>query len=197
MGAGVDGILLAGGCSCRAGVFKMEAIVGGKPLLLWGLEAMAAACARVLVVAGSGADKVKMLVAGRAGAEVIVNEGFAAGMLTSVQAGARFVRAARFFVLPGDMPLVRPATFRKLLEHQGDIVVAACNGRRGHPVLLAGALIPGILAEPPGSSLGAFLRRRESIAVETDDPGVLADLDWREDFAKLDAALRGAERGKP
>lgn len=188
--APTDGVLLAGGCSCRAGVFKMEAQVGGKPLLLWGLEAMAAACGRVIVVAGSGAEKVEKLVAGRPGVELVFNENFAAGMLSSVQAGVRRVRSARFFLMPGDMPLVRTAVFLKLLESAEDIVVPTCDGRRGHPVLLASALIPGIMAEPLASNLGAFLRRHESTVVETGDAGVLADLDLSGDFDKIDALLR-------
>jgi len=190
MAGAVDGVLLAGGCSCRAGTFKMTAEVGGKPLLLWGLEAMAAACGRVIVVAGSEAKKIATLVAGRPGVELVVNEHFAEGMLSSVQAGAARVRTPRFFLLPGDMPLVGTGVFRELLGRAADVVVPACNGRRGHPVLLARSLVPGILAEPPGSSLGAFLRRRESVVVETGDPGVLADLDLGEDFETIDARLR-------
>jgi molybdenum cofactor cytidylyltransferase len=197
MAPGVDGVLLAGGCSCRAGVFKMEALVGGKPLLLWGLEAMASACGRVIVVAGRDAEKIAALVAGRPGVELVINERYAEGMLSSVQAGVARVRSPRFFLLPGDMPLVQAAVFSELLPHAADVVVPACNGRRGHPVLISSRLLPGILAEPPGSSLGAFLRRRESVVVETGDAGVLADLDLAEDFEKIDALLRGAKRGQP
>ena len=190
MAGWVDGILLAGGCSCRAGVFKMEARVGGKPLLHWGLEAMAAACERVIVVAGCEAQKIAALVAGRPGVELVVNEQYAQGMLTSVQAGVARVRAPRFFLLPGDMPLVRAAVFRELLRHAADIVVPACAGRRGHPVLLAGSLAAAIMAEPPGSSLGAFIRRQGCETVEVDDPGILSDLDLAGDLKKIDAMLR-------
>jgi molybdenum cofactor cytidylyltransferase len=190
MAEAVDGVLLAGGCSCRAGTFKMTAEVGGKPLLQWGLESMAAACGRVIVVAGSGAERIAGLVAGRAGVELVLNARFADGMLSSVQAGAALVRTPRFFLLPGDMPLVRAGVYRELLGHAADVVVPACSGRRGHPVLLARSLVPGILAEPPGSSLGAFLRRLEIVVVETGDPGVLADLDFGEDFEMIDARLR-------
>ncbi|MCU0276045.1 MAG: nucleotidyltransferase family protein [Acidobacteria bacterium] len=197
MAAGVDGVLLAGGCSCRAGAFKMAAEVGGRPLLSWGLEAMVAACARVIVVAGAQAENVRRLVSGVAGAELVVNEDWETGMLSSVQAGVRWVRSARFFLLPGDMPLVRSEIFAALLAHAEDVVIPACAGRRGHPVLLASALIPGILAEPPGSSLGAFLRRRQCTVVETGDPGVLADLDFREEFAKMDARLRAEKWRQP
>lgn len=172
----------------------MEALVGGKPLLHWGLEAMAAACERVIVVAGFAAPKIAALVAGRPGVELVVNERYAQGMLTSVQAGVARVSAPRFFLLPGDMPLVRAAVFRELLRHEDDIVVPACAGRRGHPVLLAGALAAAIMAEPPGSSLGALIRRHGSRTVEVDDPGILADLDRADDLERIDAALRARSR---
>ncbi len=145
---------------------------------------MAAVCARVIVVTGSEGGKGGGLVAGVQGVELVFNENFAAGMLSSVQAGVRRVRTMRFFLLPGDMPLVRPAVLRRLLETEDDdIVVPACDGRRGHPVLLSSRLIPDIIAEPPGSSLGAFLRRRGTV-VEVDDVGVLADLDTRGRFGQ-------------
>jgi len=194
MAATVDGILLAGGCSCRAGVFKMETMVGGKPLLLWGLEAMAAACDRVIVVAGCDADKIAGLVAGLARVEVAVNERYAQGMLSSVQVGAARVRARRFFLLPGDMPLVRAAVFCELLRHEAEIVIPTCSGRRGHPVLLAASLLAAIRDEPPDSNLGALIRRRGSMTVEVGDPGILADLDLPGDIAALDALLRLKER---
>lgn len=189
MEAAVDGILLAGGCSCRAGVFKMARQVGGRHLLLWGLETLAAVCSRVIVVAGSEAHKVAALVAGIPGVELERNRDYALGMLTSVQAGARRVRGGRFFVLPGDMPLVRPQTLAKLLAARGDVVVPACGGRRGHPVLLAATRVPEILAEPPGSSLGNVIRRLGAVVVEVDDPGVLADVDTPADLARADADL--------
>jgi molybdenum cofactor cytidylyltransferase len=194
MAAAVDGVLLAAGSSHRAGVFKMEAELAGKPLLLWGLEAMAGVCRRVIVVAGDQAGRVERLLAGRRGVELVVNERFASGMLSSVQAGARAVRAPRFFLLPGDMPLVRTGVFRRLLESSGDIAVPACAGRRGHPVLLSSRLIAALLAEPADSSLERFIRGRGSETVETGDPGILSDLDDGGDMKKMDALLRAGGR---
>jgi molybdenum cofactor cytidylyltransferase len=194
MDSGVDGVLLAAGRSSRAGAFKMEMELAGRPLLAWSLEAMAAVCRRVIVVAGSQAEKIFRLLQGRVGVEVAVNENFAGGMLTSVQTGIRLVRAPRFFLLPGDMPLVRVAVYQKLLASRAEIVVPVCRGRRGHPVLLASRLIPELLAEPLSSSLGRFIGRRGFAAVEVDDPGIFTDLDNGNDKIKIDALLR-AESG--
>ena len=194
MSPSADGVLLAAGCSSRAGFFKMEAELAGKPLLLWSLEAMTAVCGRVIVVAGAGAGKVERLVAGRPGVELVVNDKFSSGMLSSVQAGVRRVRAPRFFLLPGDMPLVGAAVYRGLLKSDADIVVPVCGGRRGHPVLISSRLVPAILAEPAASSLGRFIRRRGSEAVDVEDPAILADLDEPRDLKKISALLRDLER---
>lgn len=121
---------------------------------------------------------------------MVVNENFAAGMLTSIQAGIRLVRADRFFLLPGDMPLVRAGVYEKLLAARGEIVVPACRGRRGHPVLLDGRLVPALLAEPPDSSLGRFICRRGSATAEVGDPGIFTDLDEPGDIGGIEALLR-------
>ena len=189
-----EGILLAAGRSRRAGTFKMEMELAGKPLLVWSLEAMAAVCERIIVVAGFAPEKIRRLVKNWPGIEVLVNENFAGGMLTSIQTGIRLVRAPRFFILPGDMPLINPPVYQKLLAVKAEIVVPLYQGRRGHPVLLAGSLIPKLLAEPLESSLGRFIMRRGSETVEVGDPGILADLDDMDDIKKTDALLRA--RGK-
>jgi len=192
----VDGILLAAGRSSRAGSFKMEVLLAGKPMLLWSLEAMAAVCPRVIVVAGFAPEKIRRLVQGRPEAELVVNEDFASGMLTSIQAGVRLVRARRFFLMPGDMPLVKAATYRKLLATNVGIAVPLYRGRRGHPALLDGGLIGALLAEPPGSSLGRFIERQGFAAVAVDDPGILSDLDDPESVKRIDAALRGGGKNE-
>ncbi len=197
MAAEADGVLLAAGGSRRAGAFKMTAPVGGRPLLLWGLEALRSCCDRVIVVAGAGAERITPLVSALPGVEIVINENHEQGMLSSVQAGAAQVRAGRFFVLPGDMPRVRPQTLARLLDAAASsaIAVPAFAGRRGHPALLSAALLPGLLAEPAASSLGAFIRRRGAAIVDVDDPGVLDDLDTPEDLERADAALGAG--GKP
>ncbi len=168
----------------------MEAVLAGKPLLIWSLEAMAAVCARIIVVAGYAPERIFRLVQDRPGTEVIINENFAGGMLTSIQAGIALVRTGRFFVMPGDMPLVTAPVYRKLLTVKAKIAVPIAQGRRGHPVLLAASLIGALLDEPLDSSLARFIAGREFATVEVDDPGIFTDLDEGDDIKKMDALLR-------
>jgi molybdenum cofactor cytidylyltransferase len=192
----VDGVLLAAGRSSRAGTFKMEMELAGKPLLVWSLETMAAVCERIIVVAGFAPEKIQRLVKGLPGVEVAVNENFAGGMLTSIQTGIRLVRAPRFFLLPGDMPLVKAPVYQMLLAVKAEIVVPLCQGRRGHPVLLASRLIPELLAEPLDSSLGRFIARRGFETVDVVDPGIFTDLDDENDIIKIDALLRSRRKNE-
>ena len=196
MAVRIEGVLLAAGRSSRAGAFKMELELAGKPLLLWSLEAMAAVCERVIVVAGFAPDRIRRLLHGRPGVDVVVNENFAAGMLTSVQAGVRSLSAARFFLMPGDMPLVQAMVFQALLAVRAGIAVPLYRGRRGHPVLLDGGLIEALLAEPPASSLGFFIERQGFVSVAVDDPGILLDLDDGDDMKKIEARLGGGGKNE-
>jgi molybdenum cofactor cytidylyltransferase len=115
-------------------------------------------------------------------------------MLSSIQAGIRLVRAPRFFLLPGDMPMIGAGVCRQLLACKAEIVVPAYRGRRGHPVLISSSLIPGILGEPAASSLRRFIALRAAETIDVDEEGILADLDDQADMKKLDALLR--DRGK-
>lgn len=157
---------------------------------------MAAVCERIIVVAGFAPEKIQRLVKGLPGVEVAVNENFAGGMLTSIQTGIRLVRAPRFFLLPGDMPLVKAPVYQMLLAVKAEIVVPLCQGRRGHPVLLASRLIPELLAEPLDSSLGRFIARRGFETVDVVDPGIFTDLDDENDIIKIDALLRSRRKNE-
>ncbi len=155
---GVEGVLLAAGLSSRAGAFKMEMELAGKPLLAWSLDPLAAVCRRVIVVAGARPERILRLLRRRPGVEVVVNENFAAGMLASVQAGIRLVRAGRFFLLPGDMPLVRAAVYEKLL--------AARGGDRG-PGLPGPPRPPGAPGRPPDPGVAGRAARLQPGAVHS------------------------------
>jgi CTP:molybdopterin cytidylyltransferase MocA len=88
------------------------------------------------------------------------------------------------------MPMVRGVTLRRLAAEWSPsgsrILYPHFNGKRGHPPLLGGALIPEILgAEPPGG-LRELLARHAAEAQEIacEDPGILLDLDTPEEYTR-------------
>ena len=177
-----EGVILAAGLSTRAGCPKMELPLGDKVVIQRSVESMAGVVSRVIVVVGWGAERIRQLLAPYNQVEIVPNDDFRAGMFSSVKAGIAHVQAESFFLLPGDHPLVRVETYRRLLMAGGEIAIPSFRGRKGHPVLVASRLIPEILAEPGESSLREYIGRVGFTLVDVPDEGVTLDIDTMDDY---------------
>jgi len=185
-------IVLAAGRSSRMGAFKPLLPFGSETVIECVLSAcVAAEIQTVRVVVGHNAQRLIPLLEGR-GVPWVRNERFAEGMYTSLQAGVGSLPTGveAFFVLPGDMPLVRGETLRRLAADwnpTGSRILYPCfKGKRGHPPLIAGALIPEILREAPPGGLRELLARHaaEAREIACEDPGILLDLDTPEEYER-------------
>jgi len=197
-------LVLAAGHSSRMGDFKPLLTVGRCTALQSairlfresGVEDMA-------VIVGYRADEVSP-VALRAGACCVLNPDHETGMFSSVVAGVRWLPSyvEACFILPADMPLVRPGTVRQMtaefLRSKAPILYPVFNGRRGHPPLVVTRILAEALGAEPPASLRDLLRRHESEArpVVVDDEGIILDMDTPGDLERLRAlaAARGKER---
>ena len=117
----------------------------------------------------------------------IVNPDPSRGMFSSIQAGVCEADSDPVAVLPGDMPFVRPATIVRVLEAARGtqaLVSPRFNGRRGHPVMLPLDVTAAIVSAAPAAMLNEVLRpfRDRVVNVDVDDPGVVRDVDVREDL---------------
>ncbi len=122
---------------------------------------------------------------------VIVDEADARrGMGHSIAAGvAERAAAVGWLVLPGDMPLVRPASILAVaaaLEQQ-PVSYAQYRGRRGHPVGFAAELFSELVLLSGDEGARRLIARYPAQAAEVDDPGVLADIDTAADLDALRA----------
>jgi molybdenum cofactor cytidylyltransferase len=112
----------------------------------------------------------------------------ARGMGASIATGvAERAGAAGWLVLPGDMPLVRPATLLAVasaLAHH-PAVYAQYRGRRGHPVAFGAELYSELVQITGDEGARRILLRYPSHGEEVDDPGVLMDIDTPADLAAL------------
>ncbi len=181
----IEGIVLAAGLSSRAPAFKPTLLFEGKALLQHTVERMKEFCSKVFVVGGYRVADVIALTEHMDGVEVVINKNFARGMFSSVQTGVQYVTGDRFFLIPGDMPLVTASTYRLLLQHPGEIVIPTYQERKGHPVLLATSLAEQVLREPRDSNLGIFIRRHGYVTVAVEDNGILVDIDTAADYKKI------------
>lgn len=187
----VAAVVLAAGASTRMGAPKALLEWGGRTFLRRVIDlAAAAGCAPIVAVAGA----IRLPRAELGAAIEVVNETWSEGQLSSLQVGLRAIAGApAALVLTVDRPHVRPSTIAALLAgHAADptaIWQPAHGGRRGHPILYPGDLLPAIVTLPaalgPRSWLGspAIAARRREVAV--DDPAVLDNVDTPADLARL------------
>ncbi len=206
-------LILAAGWSSRMGGFKPLLPLGGITLLERCVTLFRqAGVTRIGVVSGHQAALLRPELE-RLEVVEIHNPAFQQGMFSSVRAGVAAwadwgAEAEAFFLLPVDMPLVRPATVASLLSAWNGGALRQLHpvwqGERGHPPLLHRDLIPAILAWDGERGLEGCLaleaaqdpsRVRE---LEVADPMILLDLDTPETlrWAENQLAL-GSCRGRP
>ena len=190
----ICGLILAAGLSTRMGDFKPLMPFRGKTLIENTVDSVFSSGARqVVVVTGHRAEELEPLLAEKYGSRVILtrNPDFATtDMLHSIRTGcACLPECDAFFLMPGDMPVVRESTFRKILAQRDgtlSVIFPTLDGYRKHPPLVDYRLIPEILAFGGDGGLRQFWKEREAIirTVPVDDEGVWVDLDTREDYKK-------------
>lgn len=179
-------VLAAGkGTRMRSDRPKVLHEAAGRPLLAWVLDAArAAGCERLAVVIGHQAERVRRAFDGHTDVEWVLQErqlgtGHALSqvepLLGSGGGGAGTLpQDALLLVLNGDVPLVTPATLRRLVEaarsHWGALAVAELDepGRLGRVIPRRGApeLLDGIVEAADASE--------EELAIRTVNAGLYA-----------------------
>jgi molybdenum cofactor cytidylyltransferase len=121
---------------------------------------------------------------------IVPAEEAARGMGHSIAAGvAERPSASGWLILPGDMPMVQPATLQRVaeaLEHH-PVAYAQHRGRRGHPVGFAAELYSELVMLSGDEGARRLIARYPAWAAEVDDAGVLVDVDTLEDLEALRA----------
>ncbi|MBX3666284.1 MAG: nucleotidyltransferase family protein [Burkholderiales bacterium] len=182
-------VLLAAGAGRRFG--------GGK--LLHPLEdgvAMAAHAVRNLLAAGlpvtavvRPGDIALAELLEREGCRVTICPDADRGMGLSLAHGVTVAREAGGWVVAlADMPRIRPATIARIaqaLAAGADIAAPAYRGDRGHPVAFGRRFLDELRALTGDSGARALVQRNQALLrlIDTDDSGVLLDIDRRDDLS--------------
>jgi molybdenum cofactor cytidylyltransferase len=152
----------------------------------------------VVVVTQALATSASRIVAARD--VVVVPQALAAlGMGHSIAAGiAARADAPGWLLLPGDMPMVKPATLLAVAAalEQHPVAYAQYQGRRGHPVGFAAELYSELMMLSGDEGARRIIARYPAVGVDVDDPGVLLDLDTEADLVAM-RALHEATRARP
>jgi molybdenum cofactor cytidylyltransferase len=185
-------LILAAGFSRRMGKFKPLLSIGGETITDHLISKFLSSEVEVYLVVGYRGEELKATIKNR-NVTFVENPGYSHGMFTSVQAGARALMPGyeAFFVMPVDIPLVRPSTIRRLLtasvEHPGKIVYPVFHMKRGHPPLIPMSLAPVIAEWRRDGSLRAVLSSSERLALEVSvpDENILLDINTTDDYKLL------------
>jgi CTP:molybdopterin cytidylyltransferase MocA len=186
-------IVTAAGSAERFGGRKLLADVGGEPLLDRTIRSLLdGGVSEVIVVVGTDSRaELERDVNAMNDARVrpVENRDPSRGMFSSIQEGVRTASGDVLLVLPGDMPFVRPATIKRVIDEwtrTRGIVSPRHNGKRGHPVALPLELRDEILATPATSNLHEVIKKHlsERTDLEVDDPGINRDVDRPEDLTR-------------
>jgi molybdenum cofactor cytidylyltransferase len=143
----------------------------------------------VVVVLGAHAEEIRTAVR-FAGERVVVNEDFAQGMSTSIQAGLRALPAEAdgAMIVLGDQPFVASATMDLLIAEfwrAGPCaVVPTYDGTRGNPVILARSLFGELMDLSGEAGFRAIAARHPVLEVPVGDRGILLDVDTPADFVR-------------
>ncbi len=198
MSGGIAALILAAGNSSRLGTFKPLLPLGRATVMEEAVQRFqAAGVDDIRVVTGHRAGELAPALK-KLGVREIFNPDYNQGMLASVRAGVRSLEPgiAAFFLLPVDIPLVKPRTLTGLLHsyRHGDarIIYPRFRGLRGHPPLIASACVADLPPDWEGG-LQAYLSRYddEALDLEVMDEAVHLDCDTPEDYHCL---LRYEER---
>jgi molybdenum cofactor cytidylyltransferase len=190
----ISAILLAAGESRRMGSAKALLHYQGQTFLARICNAfLSAGVDELIVVLGARADELRQALPTHRKLRSVVNPRYSLGQLSSLMVGIGALSSESEATLVNlvDHPLVEVETIKALMTSFRTaplpILIASYQGRRGHPVLFSSQVYGEILAAPLDQGAKVVVRKDPTRVREIplDDPGILADIDTPEDYARF------------
>ena len=187
------GLILAAGRSSRMGTDKALLDYRGRPFLSHLAYLLLPRVDSIVVVLGHNEKNIRKVLPGSDRIRVAINPNYDQGMLTSLQCGLKQIgdEAGTVVWMLVDHPAVRGRTIDSLLAAAGNsaapLVIPRNGGKRGHPIVLSEQVASDLLDLDPSRSPQDVVRGYYSRAhfLDTDDDGILLDIDRPEDYRGL------------
>jgi len=189
----ISALVLAAGAGRRFGnESKLLQPLEGRAIVRWAVNSMnMAGIDDVIVVVAPEHDAIAGALEG-SGARLVVNPHAEDGMGTSLAVGVAALSEGTEAVLItlGDIPRLSPAVITAVVARFRpgaiDIVIPEYRGVGGHPVLFARPRFPELLRlRGDEGARGILGRARDRVAVVAVNEPAPADVDTREDLARL------------
>ncbi|EMU52379.1 MULTISPECIES: nucleotidyltransferase family protein [Clostridium] len=185
----VDAVILAGGYSTRAHGFKMEFDIEGKTILQRCIEGFYDSCRKIIVVTGFKYEKIEKLVKDYEKVVTVYNDNYPKGMFTSIKKGISQVESEKFFLTPGDYPLINKKVIEEILtksikeeNKNKEVIIPSFYGKGGHPILADSSIVQDILVKSDDYNLREFLKNRKVAYEIIEDKSIILDVDTAQDY---------------
>ena len=184
------GIVLAAGESKRMKEQKLILPFNGKPMIESVVENIAGTSVdKILLVVGSHSDEI-LKATTHLPVSHCYNDNYKQGMLSSVKCGIRALPESygAVMIFLGDQPLIPVKVVNLVIgayrKSDKGIVMPTFDKRRGHPLLIDRKYREEIenLDEREGLRILAYKFADDVLEVETNMPGILRDIDTREEY---------------
>ena len=186
----IGALIVAAGMSRRMGEFKPMLSLGSISVAQRVVATLSqAGVSKIVMVTGYNATMLERHLAGN-GIIFLRNEDYEhTQMFDSVKIGLRYLldKCDRVLFTPVDVPLFTAGTVRSILDSGAELACPMCQGKQGHPILIANRLIPEILNDCGEQGLkGAMDRCSEPLhRIDVTDFGTIKDADTPEDLEAL------------
>ena len=186
----IGALIVAAGMSSRMGEFKPMLNIGSISVAQRIIATLQQAGAvKIVMVTGYNAVVLERHLTGN-GIIFLRNEAYATTqMFDSVKIGLRYLqdKCNKILFTPVDVPLFTAKTVKTILDSGALLACPMCQGKQGHPILIANELVPEILTDSGEMGLkGAMDRCSVPLKrIDVNDPGTIHDADTPEDFSAL------------
>ena len=186
----IGAVIVAAGMSSRMGDFKPMLNIGSISIAQRIVATFhQAGVTKIAVVTGYNAQQLERHLS-NLGLVFLRNDDYAGTqMFDSAKIGLSYLKdkCDRILFTPVDIPLFTALTVTQLMETDAELACPVCEGRTGHPLLIASSLVDTLMSDPGDGGLqGAISRCGTAMTrVEVEDPGVLHDADTPADYAEL------------
>lgn len=183
-------IILAAGSSRRMGSQKLLLPFTGSTIIETVIDnVLASSIEHVMVVLGPKQEEILKVIGDRP-VQYCHNPEHEKGMLSSIICGIRALPgdAVSALIFLGDQPGIPPAVTNTVINAYNEelfgIVIPVYNHRRGHPLLVDMKYRNEIEKLDLEEGLRALRHHfpQDVLEVEVDEPGILVDIDTREDY---------------
>ena len=186
----IGAVIVAAGMSSRMGDFKPMLNIGSISIAQRIVATFhQAGVTKIAVVTGYNAPLLERHLS-NSGLVFLRNEDYASTqMFDSAKIGLAYLRdkCERILFTPVDIPLFTAMTVTELIESGAELCCPVCEGRTGHPLMIASSLVDAILADSGEGGLQGAIARcgAEMLQIPVEDPGVLHDADTPADYKAL------------